>query len=131
MSSAQGRRNFFKRLLYSGAFVGLTGRNSKAETLDRAVDRHYDVLVCGGGPGGVCAAVAAAREGKKVLLIEQYGFLGGMATAGLVEPFMPYETGGKVTNAGIFNEVCEGLKKNNGFGSELHKSECRSAAWQL
>lgn len=41
-----------------------------------------DVIVAGGGPGGLCAAVAAARNGAKVALIERYGFLGGMAAAG-------------------------------------------------
>ena len=131
MSNAQGRRTFFKSLLFSGTFVGLAGRNSKAGTGGKAVDSHYDVLVCGGGPGGVCAAVAAARDGRKVLMIEQYGFLGGMATAGLVEPFMPYETGGKVINAGIFSEVCAGLEKNNGFGSELHKSATDSEVLKM
>lgn len=44
---------------------------------------EYDVLVCGGGPAGVCAGLAAARAGKKTLLIEQFGCLGGMATSGL------------------------------------------------
>ena len=44
-------------------------------------DRH-DVVVIGGGPGGVCAAVGAAKEGASVVLVERYGFLGGMATAG-------------------------------------------------
>lgn len=43
-----------------------------------------DVLVVGGGPSGVCAAVAAARSGAKTCLIESYGFFGGMWTAGLV-----------------------------------------------
>lgn len=42
-----------------------------------------DVLVCGGGTAGISAAVQAARLGKKVILIEQYGFLGGAAVAGL------------------------------------------------
>ncbi len=40
--------------------------------------------MAGGGPAGVGAAVAAARNGARTLLIEQYGVLGGMATAGLV-----------------------------------------------
>ncbi len=47
---------------------------------------HYDVAVCGGGPAGWVAAVAAAREGKKVALIERFGFLGGAQTAGFVIP---------------------------------------------
>jgi hypothetical protein len=46
-----------------------------------------DVVVAGGGPGGIVAALAAARAGAKTLLIERYGFLGGMATAGLMTSF--------------------------------------------
>ncbi|MFA6665961.1 MAG: FAD-dependent oxidoreductase, partial [Armatimonadota bacterium] len=46
-----------------------------------------DVIVCGGGPAGIGAAVGVARTGARVMLLEQYGFLGGMATAGLVLPF--------------------------------------------
>lgn len=42
-----------------------------------------DVLVCGGGPAGIAAAVTAARKGKRTVLVEQYGFLGGAAVAGL------------------------------------------------
>ena len=38
-----------------------------------------DVVVVGGGPAGMCAAIAAAREGVRVILIEQGGFCGGMA----------------------------------------------------
>jgi hypothetical protein len=50
--------------------------------------RHVDVLVCGGGPAGMAAAVLAARQGAKVLLVERYGRLGGMAVQGLVGPLM-------------------------------------------
>ncbi len=46
-----------------------------------------DVAVVGGGPGGIMAALAAARTGAKTLLVERYGFLGGMATAGLMTSF--------------------------------------------
>ncbi|MDR3220809.1 MAG: FAD-dependent oxidoreductase [Candidatus Accumulibacter sp.] len=42
-----------------------------------------EVLVLGGGPAGVAAAVAAARSGMKTMLVERYGFCGGMATAGM------------------------------------------------
>ena len=47
-----------------------------------------DVLVCGGGPAGACAAIAAARNGASVLLVERGNCLGGMATQALVGPFM-------------------------------------------
>ncbi|NQT18378.1 MAG: FAD-dependent oxidoreductase [Planctomycetes bacterium] len=49
--------------------------------------RDTDVVVAGGGPGGIMAALAAARAGAKTLLVERYGFLGGMATAGLMTSF--------------------------------------------
>jgi len=46
-----------------------------------------DVVVVGGGPGGIIAATASGRNGADTLLVEQYGFLGGMATAGLMTSF--------------------------------------------
>src|ERR1700686_3394867 len=42
---------------------------------------EYEVAILGGGPAGIAAAVAAARAGRRTLLIERYGFLGGMGTA--------------------------------------------------
>ncbi len=54
--------------------------------------QKYDLIVVGGGFGGVGAAVAAAREGLKVLLIEKSNALGGAANLGLVTPFMYYRT---------------------------------------
>jgi hypothetical protein len=51
------------------------------------VIREVDVAVLGGGPSGMAAAVSAARHGARTLLIERYGFLGGMGTAALVTNF--------------------------------------------
>lgn len=51
-----------------------------------------DVLVVGGGPAGIGAALGAARAGAKVILVERYGFLGGNATAALVMPLMSFHT---------------------------------------
>ena len=48
------------------------------------VCREADVVVVGGGPGGIGSAIAAARSGARTVLIERYGHLGGMATGGLV-----------------------------------------------
>jgi FAD dependent oxidoreductase len=48
---------------------------------------EYEVVVLGGGPSGIAAGVAAARAGRRTLLIERYGFLGGMGTAAGVTNF--------------------------------------------
>jgi len=54
---------------------------------------EYDVVVCGGGPAGIGAAVAAGRAGQKTLLIEFNGCLGGTATAGALPMPLGYTTG--------------------------------------
>lgn len=51
-----------------------------------------DVLVVGGGPAGIGAAIGAADAGARVILVERYGFLGGNATAALVMPLMSFHT---------------------------------------
>jgi hypothetical protein len=85
----------------------------------------FDVIVCGGGPSGVASAIAAARRGMRTLLIERYGFCGGMATAGLVNPWSGHEYPGAHSVkkgsiiGGIFKEVSALLAENGGFGSRL------------
>ena len=54
---------------------------------DLPVRGEYDVVVLGGGPAGIAAAASAAAHGRKTLLIERYGFLGGMGTAAGVTNF--------------------------------------------
>ena len=61
-----------------------TGETIQEPPRDVPVYGHCDVLVVGGGPAGFCAAVAAAREGADVVLLERFGYLGGLATGGLV-----------------------------------------------
>ncbi|MCA0448195.1 MAG: FAD-dependent oxidoreductase [Proteobacteria bacterium] len=75
---------------------------------DLRVAGHYDVVVCGGGPAGLIAAVAAARNGAKTLLIERYGFVGGMSTSALVTPISEFRHFGKQHIGGIPFEL---LKK--------------------
>lgn len=78
------------------------------------VRHEAEVLVVGGGPGGIGAAVAAAREGRDVLLVEHYGFLGGMATAGEVHPFMPNHLNGRRLDEGIFTDWLDRIKRLQG-----------------
>ena len=76
----------------------------------------YDAVVIGGGPAGVCAAVSAARGGAKVALVEKTAMLGGMATSGLVGPFMTCynrEADFPVVG-GLFREIVERLTRANG-----------------
>ncbi len=76
-------------------------------------NQHYDVIVVGGGIGGECAAAAAASKGASTLLIERYGFLGGMATAGLVNPFMSYHCGNLNLTTPVFGDILHRLRQNN------------------
>ena len=64
-----------------------TPRSIAEPRRDTPVLGHYDVVVLGGGPAGIMAASAAARAGARTLLIESYGFLGGMGTAAGVTNF--------------------------------------------
>ena len=85
----------------------------------------YDVAVMGGGPAGVCAAIAAARNGAKTLVVERGNCLGGMATRGLVGPFMTcYDKNGKnQVIRGLFEEIVERMVAK---GGAIHPRECRA-----
>ncbi|HBC88657.1 MAG TPA: hypothetical protein DCZ94_17060 [Lentisphaeria bacterium] len=69
----------------------------------------YDVAICGGGPAGCAAALSASRSGLRVIIIENMGQLGGMATSGLVSHWL----GGRSFDCrkwvvgGIFKEMSE------------------------
>lgn len=66
---------------------------------------HFDVVVLGGGPAGIAAATAAARAGASTLLVERYGFLGGMGTAAGVTNFC----GLFANRFGSINRVVHGI----------------------
>lgn len=86
------------------------------------VEGQYDVLVIGGGPAGISASVAAARAGARTLLLEQYGFLGGMASAGMVGTFCGFFTSGrqkKLIVGGIGRTVLERLAELNGVTEKI------------
>ncbi|MGB9717300.1 MAG: FAD-dependent oxidoreductase [Thermoproteota archaeon] len=65
----------------------------------------FDVVVAGGGTAGAVAAIAAARNGVKTLVVEQFGFLGGSGSAALVMPMMPNHVEGKPLVRGISQEI--------------------------
>lgn len=74
-------------------------------------DLNYDVVVIGGGPAGAVAAIAAARQGAKTLLVEQYGYLGGMLTVAGVGPQMTFHAGKTQVVRGIADEIISRLKE--------------------
>lgn len=72
--------------------------------------RTYDVVVVGGGSAGVPAAIAASRNGSRVLMIEKNGYLGGTATASMVNPLMSYQDNdGNHVIGGILTEIIDNL----------------------
>ena len=87
------------------------------------LDRTYDVVVCGAGPAGICAAVEAARSGAKTALIERYGILGGMMTSGHVHPIL-----GRTGAGTMYHEIVELVERGHEDvervvtrnGSEIH-----------
>ncbi len=92
----------------------------------------YDVIVAGAGIAGISAAVKAAREGVSVLLIEHYGFVGGMSTAGMVSPFMKHSVNGETLVRGVFEDIETEMRNRNGMiDNGFYASAFRSAAFDL
>ena len=114
-----------------GALGGVTAACGSSEKAEKEIG-SVDVLVVGGGPAGVCAAIAAARNGASAMILEQGGCLGGMATRGLVAPFMTcYDTTGEVmVIRGLFSEIVDRMVA---LGGAIHPSEVRAttpfSAW--
>ncbi|MBQ9112710.1 MAG: FAD-dependent oxidoreductase [Clostridia bacterium] len=82
---------------------------------------HYDIIVCGGGVAGCAAAVTGAARGKSVLLIEKSNILGGLATLGLINLFVPMCNGrGKQI---IFGLAEKWLRDSAKYGYDTIASE--------
>ncbi|MEI6890949.1 MAG: FAD-dependent oxidoreductase [Pontiella sp.] len=71
----------------------------------------YDVIVVGGGISGAMAAIGSARAGAQTLIVEQYGFLGGMLTAAGVGPMMTFHAGEEQIIKGTTGELIDRLEK--------------------
>jgi len=84
------------------------------------ITREVDVLVIGGGPAGLVAAIAAARNGARTTLVEQFGYLGGTATASLMANINGFrnqvEPDATQTVRGIAEEIILALKEMDGLG---------------
>ncbi len=79
--------------------------------LDMPVVSHSDVVVVGGGPAGVSAAVSAARSGANVTLLERYPALGGLASGGMVLVLDDMSNGSEISVTGIVSEYVERLDR--------------------
>ena len=104
------------------------------------VRHEAEVLVVGGGTAGVAAAVAAAREGADVLLVERQGYLGGLATGGLIILLLTLDDGsGRQVIAGLCQEATDRLTARGAaffppkeqWGSEDAESIERARRWGL
>lgn len=101
---------------------------------DLALQHEADVIVVGGGPGGLGAAVMAARAGARTLLIERYGFLGGMATSGEVHPFMRNHVDDLPIDGPVYTEWIEAMDRyraNQGHRQYISKDVAMLAAEDL
>lgn len=91
-----------------------------------------DVVVVGGGPAGVSAAISAKRNGaKKVILLERYGCLGGMATGGIVVLIPHLSTGAQIEQAGMVVEWIDRLAKKTGGVIATNKEDVGSTNPEL
>ena len=107
------RRNFLKTTLPGIAGLNLLSCKETASTDASVVDGKvleeqrqtdikgsYDLIVCGAGPAGICAAISAARSGVRTLLVEVNGCLGGIWTAGLLSWVMDWKN-----KSGLVTEI--------------------------
>lgn len=124
---SSNRRDFLRSSVAAAALGGLGaiadhGRAAESSVGEvifqrRITVRHeVDVFVAGGGPAGVAAAVAAARQGARVFLAERNTCLGGMGTAGMLPLFMPFTDGVHMLAGGIGADIQRRLKEQGGTG---------------
>lgn len=81
-------------------------------------EKHYDVIIAGGGPAGCAAAIAAGRMGVRTLVIESTSCLGGMATSGFVSKWAPMTDKEKLIYRSIPVEIVSRYKEAAGIPAE-------------
>ena len=124
---SSNRRDFLKGSVAAAALGGLGSVVDPGQAADTpknevmfqrrvTVRQEVDVFVAGGGPAGVAAAVAAARQGASVFLAERGSCLGGMGTAGMLPLFMPFTDGIHMLAGGIGADVQRRLQAAGGTG---------------
>ena len=105
-------------LIFAAAASLLVSACGNPNQVTLPVTRSFDcdVLVIGGGPAGIGAAVCAARHGASTILAERSGYLGGMATNGLVAPFMSSTTpdGNTLLIRGFYEELVDRMVEQGG-----------------
>jgi len=127
------RRNFIKigtGVSFAG-MVGISAFGSFPEGTVRGKDvfierrrevpviSETDVIVCGGGPAGIAAAISAARTGAQTTLIEYHGCLGGVWTAGLLSNIIDYKN-----KLGIMKELVDRLGKSDAqYSAKVYDAE--------
>ena len=97
----------------------------------KSFSQTYDVVVAGGGPAGICAAAAAARQGARTALVERYGILGGMFTSGYVNPVL-----GAVAPGTMYSEIisllgASSMKTRNGQEMSIDSEQAKGLLLQF
>ena len=111
---------------------------SELRTVDLAARKapvvsECDVLVVGGGPAGISAAVSAARGGADVILTERYPYLGGLATGGMVLVLDDMHCGTEITVRGIGLEIIDRMAKWNlaVFPPDSERDPAVAGSWEM
>lgn len=119
-----------KRILIMACMCMMFAACADREKVTLPVRRtlECDVLIVGGGPAGIAASICSARHGARTILAERNGCLGGMATSGLVAPFMSSTTpdGNTMLIRGVFEELVDRMVLE---GGAIHPLQAQIGTW--